>query len=58
MQTVLELNAYELGQLIALLPDAAWTRMDADLRNKIRAAKAKISNTTQDIANLAVESAE
>ena len=55
MPPVLELNAFELGQLIALLPENAWLRMDVDLRNKIRAAKAAISNTTQEMAKLAVE---
>ncbi len=55
MQTVLSLNPYELGQLIALLPDNAWLRMDADLRNKIKEAKLKVSNSAQDMANLAVE---
>jgi hypothetical protein len=57
MPPVLELNAYELGMILALLPDVAWTRMDADLRRKIKAAKAKVSNSAQDMANLAVEEA-
>ncbi len=55
MPPILELNAYELGMIIALLPDVAWTRMDADLRRKIKAAQAKITNTAQDMATLAVE---
>ncbi len=55
MPPILELNAFELGQILALLPDVAWQRMDADLRRKIKAAKEKITNTAQDMATLAVE---
>ncbi len=54
---VLELNAYELGQIIALLPDVAWTRMDDQLRKKIRDAKQKVSNTAQDMANITTTAA-
>ena len=38
----LELDAYELGQVVALLPDVAWNRMDRELRQKIKAAQEQI----------------
>ncbi len=55
MQPVISLTPYELGQIVALLPESAWMRMDADLRKKIAAAKFSISNSDQQIADLAVE---
>lgn len=38
----LGLDAYELGQVVALLPDVAWNRMDRPLRAKFKAAQAEI----------------
>lgn len=39
----LELDAYELGQVVALLPDVAWNRMERELRNKFKAAQEEIA---------------
>lgn len=38
----LQLDGYELGQVVALLPDVAWNRMERGLKNRIREAQAEI----------------
>lgn len=51
----LELDAYELGQIIALLPDVAWNRMDDELRKKLRDAKQKVADARKKPEELSTE---
>ncbi len=46
----LELDGYELGQIVALLPDVAWNRMERPLRNRIKAAQAEIEKDRERAA--------
>jgi len=57
MSPVIELNAYELGQLYVAIGYAGMKSLHPDLQDKMRKAFKDSSNTTQDMAKLAVESA-
>ena len=56
MKPILSLNAYEVGQIIALLPDVAWNRMDVKLRKKLKAVQDQMSNATEDMVNITLAS--
>lgn len=51
MPPVVDLTAYELGQIMALLPDVAWSRMDNQLRKKLKDAQEKVLNPTPPTAH-------
>lgn len=52
MPPIIQLNAYELGQIIALLPDVAWNRMDNNLRKKLKKCQDELTNSEVDLATL------
>lgn len=50
-----ELDAYEIGQLVALIPYSAWSRMDNRLREKLQAARKRIDRDREIAAELRKE---
>ncbi len=44
----LELDAFELGQILALLPYSSYARMDRGLREKIKRAKETIEGEREE----------
>lgn len=54
-KTYLKLNAYEFGQLIAVLPMSAYKQMDDQLRDKLRRSRAQVGRDAAAEESLADE---